>query len=780
MFRRLILFVAVLSLLAACQDKREDISVPPLSLSETEVTISPLGRYYTVNIGNVSPDDSVVEASTSSDWVQVDELSSSMIRIYVCPNDDESRRTATVCITTNIGGSATLSVIQRSDAESDANALPTGDNLTVQGRVGFGYDLMCDYMDPKSATELIFDYNALLLAEREYGTIVAQDRRNRLDYTLHTAYSIAEMAENLMSEQTDGVSFFGLSRKMTKYKSVQSFRNEAQSYGFAKISKIVATRYIDRGKIDALIREGQTNIFTDEFRKCYEAVINDPSESVIQSMVKKYGTHVVTYADLGGRLEYTINFQAEQVSREEMEATMKYKNGNYRDCDSQRRLEKLNNTWSSMNVTVYGGSPETANALQHASPTTNTNQQIPSDLLAAWTNTIVNDAEHQNNLAMANCRLIPIWQLFPQENIRNAVLSYIIRLSENMMLSPDMRELLGLSGYKKFGVNKLNLYGFGTDENSTLVKVAYVDNVPMLEICNEYVPQIRGDKRVTIVYPIVGQRSNIRRGVFPGNGENPPCEVSFDDEGGCYVAQIEGYHPGEVLDTLFYIDGALYPESMNVPVTDTDYKMNLVDQVLITSFEALFREQLQSITPIVKIGPGYWGRNCLKVPDYTTGTSAIIYISPIEGGWEITGKDWPRSTDSKTELWYFPQENNWEVLLNYICNNVKVLFKGCQSGLNTEFAGYQVRYLERRGKEYADVNKVEILQSEACAIIFSRDEIESETSGIIMFLYPDYSISIMEENLSHDTMTPYGSLITIQYEAPAYTYRSSRYKYPYR
>lgn len=779
MFRRLILFVAVLSLLAACQDKREDISVPPLSLSETEVTVGPLGRYYTVNIGNVSPDDSVVAASTSSDWVQVDELSSSMIRIYVCPNDDESRRTATVFITTNIGGSATLSVIQRSDAESDANALPTGDNLTVQGRVGFGYDLMCDYMDPKSATELIFDYNALLLAEMEYGTIVAQDRRNRLDYTLHTAYSIAEMAENLMSEQTDGVSFFGLSRKMTKYKSVQSFRNEAQSYGFAKISKIVATRYIDMGKIDALIREGQTNIFTDEFRKCYEAVINDPSESVIQSMVKKYGTHVVTYADLGGRLEYTINFQAEQVSREEMEATMKYKNGNYRDSDSWRRLEKLNNTWSSMNVTVYGGSPETANALQHASPTTNTNQQIPSDLLAAWTNTIVNDAEHQNNLAMANCRLIPIWQLFPQENIRNAVLSYIIRLSENMMLSPEIRELLGLSGYKKFGVNKLNLYGFGTDENATLVKVAYVDNVPMLEICNEYVPQIRGDKRVTIVYPIVGQRSNIRRGVFPGNGENPPCEVSFDDEGGCYVAQIEGYHPGEVLDTLFYIDGALYPESMNVPVTDADSKLYLEDQALITEHRN-GQIYFQSKTPIVKIGPGYWGRNCIKKPKDLFGADTILYFSPIGNSERVSGQDWGYPIDGR-EMWYFPEGNAMNVLLNYLGHNIKVLFKGCQSGLNTVSEGYQYHYLEiaPERKDHPDVDKVEMKQPGTCTIIFCKFDDQRINDEIMLLIHPDYTISVIED-LYQSTELSNGSTVITQYEAPVYPYHGTRYKYPFR
>lgn len=786
MFRRLILLVAVLSLMAACQDKREDLlpSAPPLSLSETEVTIGPLGRYYTVTIGNVLPEDSMVTASPSADWLQVDELSSSMIRIYVCPNDDESRRTATVCITTNIGGSATLSVIQRSDAESDANALPTGDNLTVQGRVGFGYDLMCDYMDPKSATELIFDYNALLLAEREYGTIVAQDRRNRLDYTLHTAYSIAEMAENLMSEQTDGVKFFGLSRKMTKYKSVQSFRNEAQSYGFAKISKIVATRYIDMGKIDALIQENRTEIFTDEFRKYYEAVLNDPSESTIETMVKKYGTHVVTYADLGGRLEYTINFQANQVSRDEMEATMKYKNGNLKDSDTKRRHEQFSSINSSMYVTVIGGSSATGRALQQASPTTDTNQQIPTQQLAEWLNTIVNDNDNRENLAMANCRLTPIWQLYPQENVRNAVLSYILRMSENMLLSPDMRELLGINGYKRFNVNELKLDGFGTDENSTLVKVAYVDNSPMLEICNEYVPQIRGDKRVTIVYPIVNKRSNIRRGIFPGNGENPPCEVSFDNDGGCYVAQIEGYHPGDILDSLYYIDGALYSESMNVVVQDATNKTDLIDQSITTNYlRSTELSIISSFTPIVKIGPGYWGRNCLKVSFQIFSSSGIgdILWSPAPGFEAVvSGTDW-HPTENNQEWWYFPGESDKDALLNYIGNNVKALFKGCQTGLNPEFCGYHNYELVHRHGDLPWVYSSQTRsneQTDKCAIMFLSSRNESQKEGTILLIHPDYTISQVMG--IYDEFGILDFTIVRGNEAPIYPFHGTNYQYPLR
>ena len=92
-------------------------------------------------------------------------------------------------------------------------------------------------MDVSSATEQVFSYEGLLGYEKGYGIIVAQDRRNYLDYTIHTAYSIAEMAEHLMKEQTDGVSFFGLSKKVTKYKVVDNFEQSQNSYGFAKITK---------------------------------------------------------------------------------------------------------------------------------------------------------------------------------------------------------------------------------------------------------------------------------------------------------------------------------------------------------------------------------------------------------------------------------------------------------------------------------------------------------------------------------------------------------------
>ena len=763
------IILAALSLMTACQDDKYDITVPEsaVTLSESRIDVGPLGRYYTLSVRGVADTDSVLSATPSASWVEVDELWSSVLRIYVRPNKGVPRE-ATVTLTTKNGSKATLTLIQHSDNEQ--NAL-TGDSLSRVARVGFGYNLAIDYMDVKSATEPVFDYNALKSAETEWGIIIAQDHRNRLDYKLHTAYSIVEMAENLMSEQTDGVSFLGLSKTVSKYLSIKTFESDKQSYGFGKITKVVATRYIDMGKIDAIIREGNTSIFTSDFREYYNAVHSDPSEENVRKLVDRFGTHIVTYADLGGRLEYTINFQAEQVSREEMEYTMKYKNGNLQECDEKRQHEKLDNINSSMNVTVYGGDPAARESLQTASPTTDTNQQIPRSLLEAWTATIADEDSLRQNLVMASCHMTPIWQLFPEEHIRNAVLGYIIRMADAMVLSPETLLILGLEGYRKFSVTNLKLDDFGSDDNSTLIKVAYVKGVPLLEICNEYVPEIRGDRRVTIVYPIYNQKTNIRRGIFTGNGENPPCEISFDDYGGCYVAQLDGYGPGETIDSLFYIDGALYDSDMNVPVVDASNATSITPQYLDLGLHYWFNvghgggmdlnHETTASFPYVKIGPGYWTRSFIKDKD------AQLLSPEMPEGMQLRVVE--NSEISWGTNWRIPTKDHIHALMQYIGNNAKALFPNQQSGLNIAFRGYEVRVV----KGEFTVTTVETrTDRKGCCVIASMN---GSDDIVMLVLKPDYTSFF--ESVPSTAIVKEGELKNY-YHFHTIGYRSSHYSYP--
>ena len=734
---RLVYIVAML-LLAACHDDTDEILLPDLLLSETQIEIGALGRYYTVKVSGLTDGDSIASVSPSDEWVSVEGIYSSTLTIYVKPNDTQRHRYATVYVMSAEGRKASFTISQRSEAEDDNNALDSG-SLELKSRVGWGYDLTQDYMDVASATELVFDYEGLLRAEKEYGSIVAQDKRNHIDYTMHTAYSIAEMAEHLMKEQTDAVEFLGLGKKLTKYKMIDNFEQSQQSYGFAKITKTVATRYIDVGKVEAIIREGRTDIFTDDFAEYYKVVLDNPTQESAERLVTKFGTHVVTYADLGGRLEYTVNFSAVQVNRDEMERVMKYKNGKLKEKDEERRKKEFSALSSTMTATAHGGSESTRYALETATVSDDANQQIPAALLSAWANTITD--KQQQNLAMSNCRLTPIWQLFTNEEARNSVLSYIIRMVDNMMLSAEMRELLGISGYYKFAVEDIKPDNFGTDANATLVKVAYVNKVPILEICNEYVPEIRGDRRVTIVYPITSQSSNIRRGVFLGNSDHAPCEVSFDDKGGCYVANMEGYQVGDVIDTLYYVDGALYTADMNTPVQDAKGKTQVQVQHYVVDYKYY---------PLVKIGPGYWSRrNAFGAADASEYKEVVSEVS-------LQGVNYTRPRTKSA--WCMPTVNDLNALINYIGNNQKSLFKGQQTGYDASFDGHcQINAEYDRDKDryiWVEYNLKE--KNNACYGIFIEDSKKAQ----VLQLNTNYTYNIIKVVdsggwIQHYTYYPY-------------------------
>lgn len=731
-------YIVAMLLFAACHDDTDEILLPDLMLSETVIEFGALGRYYTVKVFGLVDGDSIASVLPSDEWVSVEGIYSSALTIYVKPNDTQRHRYVTINVISAEGRKASFTISQRSEAEDDNNALDSG-SLELKSRVGWGYDLTKDYMDVKSATELVFSYEGLLRAEKEYGAIVAQDNRNHIDYTMHTAYSIAEMAEHLMKEQTDAVEFLGLGKKLTKYKMIDDFEQSQQSYGFAKITKTVATRYIDVGKVEAIIREGCTDIFTDDFAEYYKAVLESPTQENAERLVTKFGTHVITYADMGGRLEYTVNFSAVQVNRDEMERVMKYKNGKLKEKDEERRKKEFSTLNSTMTATVHGGSDSTRHALQTATVSDDANQQIPAALLSAWANTITD--KQQQNLAMSNCRLTPIWQLFTNEEARNSVLSYIIRMVDNMMLSAEMRELLGISGYYKFSVEDLKPDDFGTDANATLVKVAYVNKVPILEICNEYVPEIRGDRRVTIVYPITSQSSNIRRGVFLGNSDHAPCEVSFDEKGGCYVANMEGYQVGDVIDTLYYVDGALYTADMNTPIQDAKGNTQIQFQSYIVDYKYY---------PLVKIGPGYWSRR------NAYGAADASKCKEVEPEVSLQGVNYTRPITKSA--WCMPTVYDLNALINYIGNNQKSLFKGQQTGYDASFDGHcQVNAQYDRDTDryiWVEYNLKE--KGNACYGIFIEDSKKAQ----VLQLNTNYTYNIIKVVdsggwIQHYTYYPY-------------------------
>lgn len=773
----LYIFLFILSgcwLTTSCSESNElsipQTNEPNINLSEHQVNISHDGRYYriVVTADSLKP----IRICTDADWIALDAdtlSASGSFNFYVMPNNGERSRDGYIKfrlendVLTN-----QVSIHQTCEAEDGENAL--SDSITRKTRVGFGYNMLIDYMDPKSVTEAIFDYNKLLNAEQIWGSIIAQEGRSIENFKLHCAYNIEDMASWLSEQSTTETKILFYNKKVQKFKQISEVSEKQQTYGYSSIEKIVATRFLDEGKIESLVRQGY-DVFTDKFYALMKKVNSSPNTQNVNELLTKYGTHFITYADLGGRLDYMVNFKSKETSKESVERYLKYKNG--KQSKSAESEEASHNICSIGGLTfdIYGGTEKANRNLKSNAETKDSYGQINSSCLGEWLNSI--DAKNSSTLAMISCQLKPIWQLFSNQEARSQIISQILKLVniEGGEISARLQNL-GLDNFYKIQLTD-DILKFEQSNSSTLVKVGYHNKIPKVEICNEYVPEIRGDQRVNVIYPIYKEQTNIRRGIFIGDKSTPPSEVMFDNVGGCYVRPLEGYRIGDKLSELYYIDGAFYTTNMGIDISDV--KLKFQDHYI--DFKG------GSKYAAVKIGSGYWTRqnikdelefgepanpddpNCYDYNTYEVTENGMLYANIFYGNSPSFTESHPGVFDANEDLfgnrihWYVPREKDIVALEKYIGMNHKALFKGQQSGFDAQFAGYIGGHDVFSGKEIKDT-----LHYNGSYCFITSKEV-AKNSGQALILAPNYTLQRKKIQKTDDNMYPVRA------------YRSSYFKY---
>lgn len=768
-------FAALLLLLVAACSDHEDVfkpqeDEPVLKLSEQKIQVLHDGRYFLIT----AESDSLaqIRVSSNNEWIKLDAdtlSASGAFTFYVEPNEGDRGRDAQIRFSLN--GELlqeSLAIHQNSEAEDGDNAV--SDSITRKTRVGYGYNMLIDYMNPNCVTEPIFDYGKLLAAEQSWGTIISQDGRSVENFNLHCSYSIEDMAAWLTEQTTSETNFLFYNKKVQKFKQVSEFALDQQAYGFSSLEKIVATRYLDEGKLESLIRQGN-NLFTDDFFDLYQQVNASPNSENVRKLVTKFGTHYVLYADLGGKLEYTVNFKAKEVNKETVERYLEYKNGKRVESSSSSSASHNICSKGGLHFEIYGGSEKAIKELKATSEITDRYGQVNAPMLGSWMNSV--KESDLSSVDMVSCKVKPIWQLFTNSTARGQIISCIVEMANQAGgdLTKRLQEL-SLDNFYKVNIDS-KMLEFSNSAASTLVKVGYFDGLPKVEICNEYVPEIRGDRRVSIVYPIYQCQTNIRRGVFLGDGDNPPSEVMFDEEGGCYVRPMAGYGRGDKISTLYYIDGAFYTEDMGIKVQNVSLKVE--------NYMASFYDT--TTYPVVKIGPGYWVRNNVtghlyfgepKNPlnpnsyDYYPQEvikNKTLYANVFCATTLSARKSFPGVFDAEEDAskehrihWYVPRNKDIVALQNYIGKNCKALFPNQQTGFEAQFAGYYGGHDVFTGKSI----KISLHEVGNYCMIAAK---EAETqSGQALILAPNYTLQRKDIKKEDDNAYPVRPFRTSYYK----------------
>lgn len=796
---------AILSLLLGCLtfcSCTDDIASPSAAEwqvrldGDDEQTVLPrLASYESVKVAVDGKDAHEFVLVTSSEpWLKLktDTLpDDGIVAVETETNDASSRREATLTFasSTNPQHVATLTVTQLSLADNDNNS-----DASAQMYIGYGYDIYKSTDNPMSVRtkEPILD---LALLQR-YSTadsyeVIHDSKIARMDMKYYTAYTLYEFSTELTKSSSE------TSRNITgsledckdamSYCTKKEFKEE--NFGRGTVLKTVASRVIDRGALDDLRRnESMRFTFSNGFKKKYEALKMKSGAArteAIKDLLSEYGTHVVIQADLGGRIDYTFTMNKsattdnEAEMKEEIDFTFGTMPASDRNVDFQHSVSSRKN--ASGAIKVKGGSSAAREQLQRETTGLGADGHLAAESMTAWLASITYDdnAARQENLDVVHFELMPVWDL-----VESSLHDEFLNATMDMMSRSDYKlpnEMLSGSLYK-LDMTRSYIKNFSTASNASLCKTLYLNNgiekVPVMEVCQEYVPAIRTDKRVTIVYPIYNNRIRITQGIFLGDDIYPASKVAFSGTK-AVVVPLTLKDNKRTIETLYYINGNFSTEASGLKFfTDTERGWQVRDDMLMLKTTGSGAKVYKH--PIVKIGNLFWTRHdinhdmnftyddqnerdaviCDRFSDdtpalYTRFQYEVDFWFDAYNWWTYGYSPLIGITGKPNTKWYLPTPEMLSNLYAYLGFNPKALFKGQVSGFDAQFCGYMgLVDVLNPSRRYNDGGNYLRYNKQLC--IIASKNVDNNRKPNLLLLYPDYRWQKVEiDNAKEDLLDNY-------------------------
>ena len=656
-----------------------------------EIRLPVRAAYHAVAVTGTDNTPSGVKVSAEGSWIELmaDTVSSDgYVEIHVERNEDTGGRHGTLTIGDVAEGGIEIPVYQCGLSDDDNNG---GLNCYA----GCGYNIFNELNSESSLCKAVIDFDAATALDP---MIVQTVARNVQDVKTITSNSLAEMSQLMThSVEKTKTGLKGNKKTILRFEK-QSGQTKMDETGYAYINfqRIAACSSLDISKVMQYVGQGNRDILTPEFREQYDAIIAAPTPEKVFKLFEEFGTHIVSYVDLGGTMDIAVSFNKTMVGELNMRADdfRKYFfNSEPSDYTLNNQIQGLSTSVSDAGTfKVAGGTEETREAIVKDCEKEG---HINPDHIYRWTQTLPKrDFMSQLGLlAPINVQLVPIWSIFPQ-NLANLFFVCAIQESQKSPNSIDDAKA-GLDNYG-IRIEDADFMDFKDKADESLVRVVYANQseidkaTPILEICNEYVPLLKGNKRISVIYPIRNGQPFHGTGLFPGDGQGcGPAWLTFS-EGDVYVLPVEGTNSSTRLDSVYYLHGNIYLTSLGLDLRRSiamDWKPKGIIGL-----------------PIVKIGSGYWTRR-----NITSSIKSGVYVgnSFRNGEKTIDGQVWVhvKSETHRTnapvgigntlddiygrpEMWYFPTHADRDNLTEYIGFETRHLLKGQLTGFDAQYEGF--------------------------------------------------------------------------------------------
>ena len=486
------------------------------------------------------------------------------IKLCVLDNWADERNVAEMVITdmANPANSQTIQLGQKCNLDNAGMTRGNGAGAPVLVGdivygVGYGYNInMQPGLDAVS-------HSPIIAIEKVKTAGIGQGRCTKgvntdLRITTHTGSTIDEVARSLETSASIKGSFAGF-----KAEAGASFNHEDVTKNECYFALGVVDAAVTSTYLDGINELNARKYMTDDAMSAIDGNgSTDPANFL--KVIKAYGTHLLLEAPLGGRLRYAITVDKKFVSsKEDMKlwANASYKN-TFVEADAkmsaeQKKSHQMTDEKGSIRVSALGGSLDAALAINAA----DNNENVSN-----WLKSLKMDDNGASNMVVVGTnghytfKTIPIWELvdskYPErqqklrEYIESGMAEYEMNPTTNVVKTGEMAKM------------SIPTFTDNADNPSTLVKEVYMHNKVVAQICNEYIPDLDPNGRVTVVYPVIDGKPAYTNGLFTGSADYAPMYVSWNDNGTPTFTRIDGAQKGSI-DTVYVRDTKIFTKQYN-------------------------------------------------------------------------------------------------------------------------------------------------------------------------------------------------------------------------
>ncbi len=555
--------------LTSCSDD-ETITPTVTPMAET-IELNRTNTFYDLTI----PGDADWQAVQYPFWavpMKESGIAGTALQLFVETNDHEADRTDTLTVATADGKRYLYELTQMGTLrDPDNGPILLEDDIKYPYGVGYSLNVLRSTETGKypvvNATP--FNFGKLLSALNvagEQDAFFAEERYFSRTENV-TGNSTSDIASQLAVNGNIEVGLDAFKLSVSGAYNSNTSSSTKCVYAMQEIQHIVASRYLRSALLVELANQGQP-VFQETFQNYINALKANPNDmKVIKAIVNRYGTHIVTYASLGGELRVGMQMKVDETVKASdisgaLNLSSKVVNGNGDAKLSNKETSIANHT--TISLTTYGGTNTYALAPGASFEKFMNNLKDPTKM-KNW----VSGIQSGKKLAIIDIETIPIYDLMPSTAARDALRNYIVGdyqtqfyKSKGIDYTPSLFKITGYDVRSdKVGSATLTLKSI----NQTIVaERAIVKGLSETEFS-------------TIIYSGVTGEVNRSVGFFVGSDTRRPAKVKFNGNGEVTsVEEFKAMSTGAVEE--LYIDTTgdvtLMPKGYSSLYQTVDMKMN--------------------------------------------------------------------------------------------------------------------------------------------------------------------------------------------------------------